>query len=77
MSVHNSVKFILGGGEGREEGVYCRFFFPLTLYFVLTFLLAMIRNAINPLLSPLGGLFNFKHIRGGGRGGLTRDGRLI
>ena len=49
-------------------------FFPLTLYFVLTFLLAMIRNAINPLLSRPGGLFISNTLEGGG---LTRDGGLI
>ena len=65
MILCNSVKFISGDGEGKEEGVYCRFFFSLALHFVLTFLLEMIRNTVNPLLSPPGSLF-ISNIFGGG-----------
>ena len=50
-----------------------RFFFSLTLYFGLTFLLGMIRNTVNPLLSSLGGLFISNRFERG----FNRDGGLI
>ena len=54
--------------KARKRVSTVGFFFSLALHFVLTFLLEMIRNTVNPLLSPPGSLFISNTFEGGGGG---------